>query len=70
MTGLLDVALDDHVVITERPQRFAFGLGQHPIEIGSSMHDPDALAPAAGRGLEEDRIPDPFGCRLEICSIL
>jgi hypothetical protein len=59
--GRLDVALDDHRPVTERP----LGLGGRRVERGCELvaaaDDPDALASTAGGGLDEDRVADLVG---------
>jgi hypothetical protein len=54
----LDVALDDHRSVPERPLRLVRCFVEGGGELVRAPRDADALAPSAGGGLHEHGVPD------------
>jgi hypothetical protein len=64
--GRLQVALDEHGVVTERRRRLAAGPGHGVGQLGGSAHDPHPPAAAAGGGLDQQGPADLVGDRPDL----
>ena len=58
MARALHIFLDQHRVVTEAVDRFAFARCQRCVEVLCRVNRAHALAPAAGAGLDQHRITD------------
>ena len=58
---LLDIFLDEHAVVAEARLGLGLRRGEALADLSSAVGDAHALAAAAGRGLDHDRIADLVG---------
>ena len=70
MARLLQVALDQHAVVAEAGGGLALAGGQRVEEGAGRFDHAHALAAAAGAGLDQHRIADGVGLRLEELRVL
>ena len=70
VAGARQVALDQHLVVTERGRGLALGQGQGFGEVGWGGDDAHALAATAGAGLDQHGIADAIGLRGQVGGVL